>query len=131
MKVNLPQPPSHILKESHHGSRHRRLEKRVLQLISDLYFREFHNPDIGFTTFVDCRLSKDYSHAKIFISIYEPYSNKAKEIQAKTFRALKKYIPLIRGRIAKNIRMKKIPSIHFEQDDSLAKAQRMDELLSP
>ena len=100
-----------------------------MQLVSDLYFREFHNHDIGFTTFTNCDLSRDCSHAKIFISVYEMQSDQIEEIQSKTLKSLKKYIPLIRTRIAKNIRMKKIPYIHFELDDSLVKAQRMEEIL--
>ena len=106
-----------------------RVEKRILQLVSDLYFREFHNPDIGFTTFTNCDLSRDCSYAKIFISIYEIQADQIEEIKIKTLKSLKRYVPFIRTRIAKNIRMKKIPYIYFEFDDSLVKAQRMEEIL--
>ena len=105
--------------------RQKRIEKRILHLLADLYFREIQNPDIGFTTFTRCQLSSDASHVKVFVSIYEP-----RDSQLKTLKGLQRSIPMIRGRIAKNIRMKKVPYIHFQLDESLDKADRMEALLS-
>ena len=105
--------------------RKKRIEKRILHLLAELYFREFEHPDIGFTTFTKCYLSGDASHLKIFVSIYEP-----SESQNLTLKGLQKMIPLIRSKIAKNIRMKKIPHIHFELDKSLEKVQKIEALLS-
>ena len=102
----------------------RRLEKRILQLLADLYFRELKNPNIGFVTFTRCQLSRDYSHAKIFVSIYEGEDGKRL-----TLRALRQYTSFIRGRIAKTVRMKKIPQISFLIDDSLNKAEKIEALL--
>ncbi len=106
-------------------NRKKRIEKRILHLLAELYFREFENPDIGFVTFTKCYLSGDVSNLKIFVSVYE-----SPEFQNLTLRGLQKMIPLIRNRIAKNIRMKRIPHIHFELDESLEKAQKIEALLS-
>ena len=102
----------------------RRLEKRILQLLADLYFRDLKDPNIGFVTFTRCQLSKDYSHAKIFVSIYED-----EESKRLTLKALRQCTSFIRGRIAKTVRMKKIPRINFLIDDSLVKAESIEAIL--
>ena len=106
--------------------RQKRIEKRILQLLVDLYYREFENPNIGFTTFTKCYLSGDSSNLKIFVSIYE-----SPEFQIETLKNLNKLIPFIRNKIAKNIRMKYIPRICFKLDKSLEKTEKLESLLSP
>ena len=106
------------------GYHTQRLEKRILVLLADLYFKELKDPDIGFVTFTRCELSKDYSYAKVFVSIFG-----SEDEQMRTFEALKRCSPFIRGRIAKNIRTKKIPVVHFKLDKSIEKAARIEALL--
>ena len=106
------------------GHRIKRLEKRILQFLADLYFRELKNPNIGFVTFTRCELSKDYSCAKVFVSIYENEKN-----THLTFNALKQCIPFIRSRLAKTVRTKRVPEIRFLIDDSLMKTEKIESLL--
>ena len=104
--------------------KHKRLEKRVLTLLSDIYMKELNQSDRGFITFTECHLSGDNSHARIYVSIYE---DELKQLAALSM--LKQSIPLIRNRIAKNIRLYKIPKIEFKLDNSLGHIQKMNQLL--
>lgn len=104
--------------------RRKRIEKRILRLVSDLYFRELKDPNLGFSTFTQCHLSPDAKIAKILVSVYEDQAGKEK-----TLAALKKASGFIRGKIARNISMQNIPAIEFVLDESLEKAQRINDIL--
>ena len=105
--------------------RRQRLEKRILRLVADLYFQELKDPNLGFATFTRVELSNDASSASIFVSIYEE-----KKAQEETLAALQRASGFIRGRIAKVVRMKNIPVVTFILDDSLEKAEKIENLIS-
>jgi len=101
----------------------KRLEKRILQLVADLYFLELKNPKIGFSTFVKCNLSNDGSVAKIFVSIYEEEPKKQE-----TLKALNRSAGFIKSRIAKVIRVKVIPNVVFILDHSIEEMSKLGSL---
>ncbi len=101
-----------------------RLEKRILRLVADLYFKELKDPNIGFATFTRCELSNDGSQARLFVSVYEEAAEKTK-----TLEALQRARGFIRSRIGKVISARIIPSVDFVLDESLEKADRIDQLL--
>ena len=105
--------------------RKQRLEKRILILVSDFYFKKLKDYDTGVTTFVRCDLSQDASHAKIYISLYS-----VDTIISPSLDLLKRYAYDIRSSIAKNIKMQNIPRIDFFLDDSLQKNYHLNTLLS-
>ena len=104
--------------------RRKRLEKRILVLVSDLLYREFKDPSIGFVTFTKVDLAGDTSTAKIFVSVYEEPDR-----QAETMDALRKTRGFVKAMIAKNIKIKNIPNVEYILDDSLARAENLDKLI--
>ena len=105
--------------------RKQRLEKRILVLISEFYFKQLRDYDTGMTTFIRCELSRDSSYAKIYISTY----NNTSEVSP-IFDLLKKYTYDLRGLIAKNIRIQNIPTLDFLLDDTLQKSFYVNTLSS-
>lgn len=93
----------------------KRLEKRILQTIAILTQKDIKNPNIGFVTFTRCELSKDGSHAKVYVSIFES----DRDDYNKSFAALQGARGFFRKKISDAIRMRIIPEINFIPDKSI------------
>lgn len=102
-----------------------RSEKRILELTTELFYREMKNNEIGFVTFVGCSLNTDSSIAKIGVSVY---SDNQQEVE-KALQALQKASGFFRSRIGKALQMRISPRIDFFLDDSLSRQARIDALL--
>lgn len=111
-----------------------RLEKRILELTSELFYREMKDNDIGFVTFTGCTLNSDLSVAKIGVSVYateaEPQTE-TNEIRGQTFalKALQKASGFFRSRIGKALRLRISPKIEFFLDDTFEKQAKIDSLI--
>lgn len=92
----------------------KRLEKRILLLMAEIYFRELKNPAIGFATFTRVELNEDLSKARIFVSVMEDA-----EGRKETMRALRNASGFVRGIIGRRIRMRNVPQIEFIPDKTL------------
>lgn len=102
-----------------------RLEKRVLELTTELFYREMKNNDIGFVTFVGCTLNADFSIAKVGVSVY---SDDNQEVE-KALLALQKASGFFRSRVGKALQIRTSPRIDFFLDNSLSYEARIDSLL--
>ena len=71
----------------------------------------------------DVEISRDLAHAKVFVTVLQP--EKAKE----TVKALKELAPEIRYQLARAVKMRHVPELHFHYDDSVDKGERIDQLL--
>ncbi|MBV6494157.1 MAG: Ribosome-binding factor A [Turneriella sp.] len=77
-----------------------------------------------YCTFTRCELSADGSFAKIFVSIWGTQKE-----QERILKEIKRLVPEMRTRIAKNIRMQAIPQLTIIQDHSFEKATHIDKLI--
>jgi len=105
-------------------TKRKRLEKRIQRLIAELSIKGLKDPHIGFVTFTRCELSVDGAHAKVYVSIFEEEQERKQTMQALTRAA-----GFIRHRLGKVLAIKVIPHIHFIEDESLLKAEKMEKLL--
>lgn len=95
------------------------LRRELAQLIQ----QEVKDPAIGFISLSDVEVTRDLSHAKVFITVFE--SDKAES----TLTALKGAAGYLRRRLAQEMRMRSIPELHFHHDASVETGQRMDSLI--
>ncbi|MBE7083084.1 MAG: 30S ribosome-binding factor RbfA [Clostridiales bacterium] len=96
-------------------------QKEIYEIIS----RKLKNPLITemFSVLrVDC--SNDLSYAKVYISVYSKDEAK-KQI---TFKAIQADAKKIRFELAKVIRARTVPELHFVLDDSMEYGDKMDKL---
>ncbi|MDH5719489.1 MAG: 30S ribosome-binding factor RbfA [Spirochaetia bacterium] len=91
--------------------RQKRLEKRILQLITEVYFRKLKDPRISFVTFIRCQLSNDIGKADIYFSVYG-----SEKEQIDTKKALNNSAGFVRGKIAKSLKLKNVPKIFFIEE---------------
>ncbi len=113
-----------------------RLEKQVLRLMAELYFRELKNDDIGYATFTRCQMSSDLSHAKIFVSILDGELVGARvgdgtpNSVRKTMKALNRAKGFVKGKIGRALAIRTIPDIEFVLDTSFSEGARIERLIA-
>ena len=105
--------------------RKERLEEQIKRIVSELLIREIKDPRIGFATITGVELAKDYSTAKIGISVLgDPRDMR------KTLEGLKSATPYVQHRVGKSLGMRNTPKVSFFLDSSLADGVNMVNLLN-
>lgn len=95
------------------------LRRELAQLIQS----EVKDPAVGLVSVSDVEVSRDLSHAKVFVTVFD------ESHAADSIRALKRAAGFLRSRLGQELRMRNIPQLHFTHDDSVEKGQHMDELI--
>lgn len=102
--------------------------QRVAQLLhkelSTLTASGLRDPRIGLVTITEVRLTDDLKNAQVFVSVLGDA-----DLQKETLRGLTKAAGFLKREITHRLGLRFAPSLHFSYDDSLARAQRLDELL--
>ncbi|TMI79212.1 MAG: 30S ribosome-binding factor RbfA [Bacillati bacterium ANGP1] len=92
--------------------------------VSAILQREMKDPRIGFVSVTDVELSMDLRHAKVFVSILGDAAAKAE-----TMATLGNAQGFVRRELARRIRLRFIPAIHFKLDESIERGVRVQRLL--
>ena len=104
--------------------RSERVAGQLRRDLARLIAQEIKDPQVGFVSLSDVEVTRDLSHAKVFITVYEP--EKAKE----SLKALRRASAFLRQRLSQELRLRHVPELHFVHDDSVEKGSRIDELIS-
>ena len=80
---------------------------------------------VGFVTVTGVELTKDLRHAKVFVSVM----GSAPEKEA-TFEGLASTASHLRSRVGRALRLRVAPEIQFREDQSVARAARIESLLA-
>lgn len=99
-----------------------RLAHQFQQEIAMILQRELKDPRLGFVTITRVQLSKDLSHARVLFSCL----GDAQERQ-RSQEALDHATGFIRGLIKKRFRLKIIPAIQFQYDESIEESIALSE----
>lgn len=105
-------------------SRSERVAGQIRRDLATLLQQEVKDPEVGFISLSDVEVSRDLSHAKVFITVFEPENAKT------SIKALKRAAPFLRSRLAKMMRMRHVPELHFSHDDSVEQGSHIDQLIS-
>lgn len=96
-------------------------QKEIYEIIS----RRLKNPLVTeMFSIVRVDASRDLSHAKVFVSIYSTDAVKKQQ----TFNAISSDAKKIRFELAKVIRARTVPELHFFLDDSMEYGDKMEKL---
>ena len=97
------------------------LKKEITLIIS----RKLKNPLITeMWSILDVKVSKDFSFAKVYISIFST----DKEKKERTFNAICNESKKIRYELAKSVRARTVPELKFVIDDSMEYGDKMEKL---
>ena len=71
----------------------------------------------------DVEVTRDMAHAKVFVTALQS------ERSAAAVKGLQAVAPEIRYRLARAVKMRHVPELHFHYDDSVDRGERIDNLL--
>ncbi|HAU91192.1 MAG: 30S ribosome-binding factor RbfA [Pseudomonadota bacterium] len=100
------------------------IHKEVASLLQNEYKHRVGN--LPFITLSDVEVSRDLAHAKIFITFY---NSDEKETKAQ-MKQLGENTGFLRSLLAKRLRMRAVPHLHFFEDKSITEGMRISNLVS-
>jgi len=106
------------------GSRPARVGDQIREEVSELLARHVKDPGIGFITLTHVKVSPDLQVARVFYTSLG--DDKARKETAK---ALERATPFLRRQIAGRLRLRRAPELAFQFDESIARQQRIEELI--
>ena len=86
--------------------------------------REVADPRVGFATITKVETTPDLRHAKVWVSVI----GQPRE-RAETVSALGRAMPFVRHELGRTLRLKRIPDLHVELDDTAERGTRVLQLL--
>lgn len=101
-----------------------KLDSILRKELSVIISQEINDPKIGFPTLTDVSVAPDLSTAKVYVSFLGKNYKKRDGLEA--LRRAKGYI---KTELAHRIKIRKIPDLEFIVDDTLDKADRIEQLL--
>ena len=106
-------------------ARARRLAERIKVLAAEALAKVVKDPDLGFVTFTDVRVTPDLSQAKLFYTVFgsDFEVERSKEI-------LEKNRGRLRGEIGKHLGIRITPTIELVSDDVPEVAGALNDLLA-
>lgn len=98
-----------------------KLDSLLMKEISSIIQFDLNNPEIGFVTVSEVRVSPDLAHAKVYVSFFGKNYGIA---------ALKRSKGYIKSELAKRLKLRKIPDLDFVVDDTLEKVDKIHEIVN-
>jgi ribosome-binding factor A len=124
MSERAPGDPPGTLTCMPQGGRTERVGEEFREVLAE-EIQKLKDPRIGFVTVTGVRVSPDLRHAWVYFTIYG--DEKAK---AGSRAALRSATPHLRSALGRQVRLKFLPELEFEEDVTFERAQRIDELLA-
>jgi ribosome-binding factor A len=106
------------------GSRMRRINEVLREVVGAAVSTELSDPRIGFVTVTSVETSPDLRTAKVYVSVLGD-----EDERAATLEGLRSSHGVIQSRIAAETRMKRTPTLTFHYDDTIEQGVRISELL--
>jgi len=97
------------------------LQRELAQLIRD----EIKDPRLGMVTVMDVEVSRDLSHAKVFVTVLSA----DEEQRAASVAILNEAAGMLRGLLGRRLRLRTIPQLHFLYDQSIEKGAELSALI--
>jgi ribosome-binding factor A len=103
--------------------RSERVAGQLRRDLAKLIQLEIKDPEVGFVSLSDVEVTRDLSHAKVFITVFDP------EKAATSLKALRRASVFLRRRLGQELRLRHVPELHFVHDDSVEQGSRIDGLI--
>ena len=106
------------------GERMRRVDEAVRQVLTDAVAQDLQDPRIGFVTMTSVKTTPDLRHARVYVSVLGDAQQRAA-----TLAGLSSAHGALQRRIARELRLKRTPTLEFLYDDTTDRAMRLEEIL--
>jgi ribosome-binding factor A len=102
-----------------------RVSEQIRREVTEVLRLEVRDPRIGLVTITGVRVTPDLEQARIRVSI----PGTAEE-QQESLAGLAAAAPYIRGELGRRMRIRRVPELRFDLDDSISHVRRIDEVLA-
>ena len=107
------------------SQRTERVDELLRQEIGEIVAREIADPRVGFATITEVETTPDLRHARVWVSVIgQPAERDG------TIAALRRAVPFIRHELGGRLRLKRIPELHIQLDDTAERGTRILQLLT-
>jgi ribosome-binding factor A len=106
------------------AERMRRVNEAVREVLSARIAEGLKDPRIGFVTVTAVETTPDLRHARVYVSVLGSGSERSE-----TLAGLQSSHGVLQAQLARELRMKRSPTLEFVYDDSVDRSMRIDELL--
>jgi ribosome-binding factor A len=103
----------------------RRVDEAIREVLSDAVNQGLKDPRIGFVTVTDVKTSPDLRHARVYVTVLG-----GDEQRAATLEGLQSAHGVLQRSVARELRMKRTPTLQFAYDDTTDRALHIEEILS-
>lgn len=104
--------------------RSRRIAEQIQRELSEIIRLELKDPRVGMITITDVEVTPDIEHAKVFFTRL----GEAAENETVT-RALQHAAGFLRSELAHRMRLRVVPDLRFEYDESVERGVRLSNLI--
>jgi len=104
----------------------RRINELMREVVGGAIATELQDPRIGFVTVTAVETSPDLRSARVFVSVLGDERERAD-----TLSGLRSSHGVLQAAIAREVRIKRTPTLSFHYDDSIERGARISRLLEP
>jgi ribosome-binding factor A len=104
--------------------RTRRVNEAIKEIIGTALSRDLKDPRIGFVTLTGVETATDFSHAKVFVSVYGKQTEKDS-----TLEGLQAARPFLQRLISDELKLRRTPMLHFVYDVTIDRGMQMQAML--
>ncbi|EJH4292914.1 30S ribosome-binding factor RbfA [Staphylococcus pseudintermedius] len=101
-----------------------RVGEQMKKELMDIINNKLKDPRVGFLTITDVQPTNDLSLAKVYLTVLG--SDKERE---NTFKGLEKSKGFIKSEIGQRMRLRIVPDLQFEYDESIEYGNRIERLI--
>lgn len=100
-----------------------KVQKLARQVLGES-IQSLKDPRVGFVTVTAVHITPDLRHARVTVSVLGDEDEREASMSG-----LKSASPHLRGELGRQMRLKYLPELHFELDDTVENAQRIDRII--
>lgn len=101
-----------------------RLNEQLKREIADIIRRELRDPRVGVVTVTGVEATRDLSYATVYV---RPMGDD--EAKTEALEGLRTAAPHIRHQLGQTLRIRHVPELRFERDETLEQALRIEKIL--
>jgi len=108
-------------------SRTQRVADQIQRELAALIQREVKDPRVGMATVSAVEVSRDLSHAKVFVTIFN--GGEDQEQIRESVKALNNASGFLRSKLGQRMKLRIVPTLRFHFDDSLSRGNYLSNLI--
>ncbi|MAT66451.1 MAG: ribosome-binding factor A [Gammaproteobacteria bacterium] len=104
--------------------RTRRVGEQIQRELAMLVREEIKDPRLGMTTVSAVHVSRDFSHAKVYVTVLGDAG-----VQHQSLEVLRRAAGFLRRELGRRMLIRTVPELHFVYDESIERGSRLDALI--